>query len=109
MAGPGPANSAETPETEGSAATSIDNHSHLWRNAGVHLSAELPVYVCICNGVTARDIRQVAEAGCNTIPELTMRTGCGASCGSCLELAAELLDEVHALRELPLPVLSQAA
>ena len=109
MAGPGPASSAETPETPGYAPNSIDNHSHLWRNARVHLSAEPPVYVCICNGVTARDIRQVAEAGCNTIPELTMRTGCGASCGSCLEMAAELLDEVHAVRELPLPVLSQAA
>ena len=67
------------------------------------------MYVCICNGVTDRDIRQVAEAGCHTIPELTMRTGCGASCGSCLELAAQLLDEVHAVHELPLPVLSQAA
>jgi bacterioferritin-associated ferredoxin len=81
----------------------------LWRNAGIQISAEPPVYVCICNGVTDRDIRQVAEAGCHTLPELTMRTGCGANCGSCLELAAKLLDEVHALRELPLPVLSQAA
>jgi bacterioferritin-associated ferredoxin len=67
------------------------------------------VYVCICNGVTERDIRQVAEAGCRTATELTMRTGCGASCGSCLEMAAQLLDEVHAVRELPLPLLSHAA
>jgi bacterioferritin-associated ferredoxin len=67
------------------------------------------VYVCICNGVTDHDIRQVAEAGCRTIPELTMRTGCGASCGSCVEMAAKLLDEVHTARGLPLPVLSQAA
>ena len=29
------------------------------------------MYVCICNGVTDRDIRQVAEAGCRTFPELT--------------------------------------
>jgi bacterioferritin-associated ferredoxin len=65
------------------------------------------VYVCICNGVTEREIRQVAEAGCRTVSELTMRTGCGATCGSCLETAAHLLDEVHAVRELP--VLSHAA
>ena len=76
---------------------------------GYLLSAEPPVYVCICNGVTDHDIRQVAEAGCRTVPELTMRTGCGASCGSCLDLAAQLLDEMHARRALPLPVLSQAA
>jgi len=70
------------------------------------------VYVCLCNGVTEREIRQVAEAGCHTISELTMRTGCGASCGSCVEMATQLLDEVHAKRPLPtlsLPVFSRAA
>jgi bacterioferritin-associated ferredoxin len=67
------------------------------------------MYVCICNGVTDQDIRQAAEAGCRGVAELTMRTGAGASCGSCLDLAAQLLDEVRAKRELPLPILSQAA
>jgi len=41
--------------------------------------------------------------------ELTMRTGCGATCGSCVGMATQLLDEVHAARALPLPVLSHAA
>jgi len=73
------------------------------------------VYVCICNGVTDRQIREVAAAGCRGVAELTMRTGCGASCGSCLEAAAQLLDEVaraegcSGIRDLPLPVLSHAA
>lgn len=67
------------------------------------------VYVCICNGVTERDIRQVAEAGCRSVPELTMRTGCGASCGSCLDLAARLLDDVHAADAVPPPMLCHAA
>jgi bacterioferritin-associated ferredoxin len=39
-----------------------------------------------------------------------MRTGAGAGCGSCLELAAQLLDEANSAHALPeLPVLSQAA
>jgi len=67
------------------------------------------MYVCICNGVTESDIRQAAEAGCRSVPELTMRTGAGANCGSCLDMAAELLDKTHATRELPLPVLQHAA
>ena len=67
------------------------------------------MYVCICNGVTERDIRQAAEAGCRTIPELTMRTGAGSNCGSCLDMAAELLASTRATVELPLPVLRQAA
>ena len=50
------------------------------------------MYVCICNGVTDRDIRQAADAGCRTMAELTMRTGCGATCGSCLETAAAILE-----------------
>jgi bacterioferritin-associated ferredoxin len=67
------------------------------------------MYICICNGVTDRDIRQAVEAGCRSVPELTMRTGAGATCGSCLDLAAQLMDEARAIRELPLPLFSQAA
>ena len=68
------------------------------------------MYVCICNGITDRQIREVAAAGCRSVPELTMRTGAGAGCGSCLELAAQILDEVQAANALPvLPMLSQAA
>ncbi len=58
------------------------------------------MYVCLCNGITDHEIRQTATAGCRTTAELTMRTGCGAGCGSCLPMAAELLDEVHARRDL---------
>jgi bacterioferritin-associated ferredoxin len=67
------------------------------------------MYVCICNGVTDRDIRQAVEAGCRSVAELTMRTGAGATCGSCLDLAAELMEQARAVRDLPLPLLPQAA
>ena len=56
------------------------------------LSPSMPaVYVCICNGVTDHQIREAVDNGCSTVAELTMRTGCGSSCGSCLEMAGELL------------------
>jgi len=71
------------------------------------------MYVFIGTAVTEREIRQVAEAGCRTMSELTMRTGCGASCGSCIEMATQVLDDVHAALPtavvVPLPVLSHAA
>jgi len=69
------------------------------------------VYVCLCHGVTERQIREVAEAGCYSVSELTMRTGVGANCGSCLDTASEVLAQVHGARTvpLPLPVLSHAA
>ncbi len=67
------------------------------------------MYVCICNGITDHDIRQAAEAGCDSMAELTMRTGAGSCCGSCVDMASEILDESRAARVLPLPVLRQAA
>lgn len=54
------------------------------------------MYVCICNGVTDSDIRQAARAGCGGLAELTMRTGCGSCCGSCVDDASELLEQARA-------------
>lgn len=51
-----------------------------------------PMYVCVCNGVTERDIRQAVQAGCGDIATLTMRTGCGACCGSCVDMACQMLE-----------------
>ncbi len=68
------------------------------------------MYVCICNGVTDRQVREAAQAGCGSLPELTMRTGLGANCGSCVHLAEAIMVEIRQQqKQLPLPVLSQAA
>ena len=67
------------------------------------------MYVCICNGITQNDIRQAAAAGCRSVPELTMRTGCGSNCGSCLDSAALVLREAQASLRIELPLLSNAA
>ncbi|HEY5972865.1 MAG TPA: (2Fe-2S)-binding protein [Pseudoxanthomonas sp.] len=65
------------------------------------------MYVCICNGVTDHQIREAAANGCRSVAELTMRTGCGATCGSCLEIAAALLEPARDERTplFPVPVL----
>ena len=67
------------------------------------------MYVCLCNGVTESDIRDAAAGGCRTMSELTMRTGAGANCGSCVEMATEVLEAAQPVIELPLPVMSRAA
>ena len=66
------------------------------------------MYVCVCNGVTDRQVREAVEKGCGSVGELTMRTGAGANCGSCLDMAAGLLEQARATRELPLPLLRAA-
>ena len=50
------------------------------------------MYVCICNAVTERTIREHAARGVATLDELTAATGAGACCGSCRPLALEILD-----------------
>jgi len=67
------------------------------------------VYVCICNGVTDHQIREAASHGVTTVGELTMRTGCGATCGSSLDMAGDLLAKALATHDLPLPVLGLQA
>ena len=67
------------------------------------------MYVCICNGVSDRVIREAAEAGCTSVAEMTMRTGAGSCCGSCLGLVGEIIQEVQARKALELPVLADAA
>lgn len=68
------------------------------------------MYICLCNGVTQNDIRQAAAAGCRSMSELTMRTGCGATCGSCLDSAAQVLREAQQeFARIELPLLSNAA
>lgn len=76
-----------------------------------HFRPALPnayVYVCICNGVTDHQIREAADNGVSSVAELTMRTGCGSNCGSCLEMASELLARARAVHDLPLPMLKVA-
>lgn len=51
------------------------------------------MYVCVCNAVTDRAVREAAASGVRCLGELTMRTGCAGTCGACAELAERLLLE----------------
>ncbi|PZQ29566.1 MAG: bacterioferritin [Stenotrophomonas acidaminiphila] len=70
------------------------------------------MYVCICNGITDHQIREAAAAGCSTVAELTMRTGAGANCGSCLDMAMDILQSAQSVAHeslFPIIALSHAA
>lgn len=67
------------------------------------------MYVCICNAVTERSIREAAREGAHTFAELQRRTGCGDCCGSCEDLAREILDEAVPGRTFDLPLIAAAA
>lgn len=61
------------------------------------------VYVCVCNGVTERDIQRAVEEGCDSLEALAARTGCGSTCGCCREYAREAIEQAKA-RPLGLPM-----
>lgn len=51
------------------------------------------MYVCLCNGVTERAVREAVDEGVRTFRELSFKTGCGTQCGSCIPVARALLRE----------------
>ena len=67
------------------------------------------MYVCICNAVTERTIREAAASGVRTLSELSRRTGCSDSCGSCADVASAILADAHRTRTLDLPLVAIAA
>lgn len=61
------------------------------------------MYICICNAVTERQVRECAREGTQTVDELAVKLGVGAGCGRCRECAAELLMEACGLGALTRP------
>lgn len=66
------------------------------------------MYVCVCFGITDKAIQRAADDGVRDIAELTMRTGLGSNCGSCREMATDILNESRAIALFPLQILQAA-
>lgn len=67
----------------------VDNDSH-------PLQTTARMYVCICNGHRDRDIRAVAKTGLRCAKAVYRHLGKPARCGRCLDVAAQVIAEVHA-------------
>ena len=59
------------------------------------------MYVCICTGVTERQIREAAQRGASDLTSLRMATGCATQCGSCADQAQAILEEQLLLQQAP--------
>ena len=66
------------------------------------------MYVCICFGITDKTIQRAAADGVRDVAELTMRTGLGSNCGSCRDMAMDILNETRATALFPLQILQAA-
>ena len=52
--------------------------------------------VCLCRGVSEREIRQVVGAGANTPEAVAAACGAGGDCGACRTMVADLVVECEA-------------
>lgn len=55
-----------------------------------------PLYICICNAVTEKAVRECARNGACSFEQLSYELGVGSGCGRCRECASELLRDVQA-------------
>ena len=50
------------------------------------------MYVCLCNGITDREIRQSVHEGASSLQDLQDGLGVASQCGQCACLAQEIID-----------------
>lgn len=51
------------------------------------------MYVCVCNAITEKRIRQAVDAGITTLDQLKAHLGVASNCRSCEPLAEEILQQ----------------
>lgn len=51
------------------------------------------MYVCLCNAVTDRHIREAVADGCGSMRDLQTTLGVAARCGKCAPCAREVLSD----------------
>jgi len=51
------------------------------------------MYICLCNAVTEREIRECAQDGACTLRDLERCLGVGSNCGRCRPAADAILNE----------------
>ena len=58
------------------------------------------MYICVCNAVTEKAVRECASKGACSVDELAFELGVGAGCGRCRDCASELLRDLHGTEPL---------
>jgi bacterioferritin-associated ferredoxin len=52
------------------------------------------MYVCFCNGLTDRKVREVAAAGATRPADVYQACDCAAKCGNCARTLRQIIEEV---------------
>jgi bacterioferritin-associated ferredoxin len=57
------------------------------------------MYICLCHGITDRQIRRAVEQGASSLGEVQLQLPVGGCCGRCESAARELIRE-HSTQEI---------
>lgn len=71
-----------------------------------------PMYVCLCHGVTDREIQQHLDDGADSVAAITRCTNAGSRCGSCRAAIAHMVARANEARRtdvVSLPMLDLIA
>jgi len=60
------------------------------------------MYICICNGITEREIRSAVENGADSLAALQRDLGVATQCGRCAQHARQIVKEVSDVESLAL-------
>ena len=66
-------------------------HLQLYYHNDLELSASM--YVCLCNGVTDKEIVQAVSDGANNLRSVQNTTGAATGCGSCKRTTEIIIDQ----------------
>jgi bacterioferritin-associated ferredoxin len=53
------------------------------------------MYVCVCNGVTERDIVKHVESGTTSFEDIQFELGVATCCGQCADCARDLIGKAQ--------------
>jgi bacterioferritin-associated ferredoxin len=67
------------------------------------------MFVCVCNGITHRQVEEAIDAGAGSLEDLTIALGIASGCGTCAAFTRELLLRALEARRTAPAVLSLAA
>lgn len=67
------------------------------------------MFICLCNGLTDRQIRaHIAYTGCS-VAALYRRLGVAPKCGKCVAMVREIIEQANEVADDPQPVSLLAA
>jgi bacterioferritin-associated ferredoxin len=75
----------------------------------LNVATSLPMIVCLCAGVSERELAETIAGGATTVREVGRRCGAGTGCGACKPLIRECLARGRAEADVGGPVTAAPA